>query len=346
MKSPEEDVNPETGGARAQRGWLALWWKSSWVELCRRLDVGWNWLSRASVTAVESWRKRRRTVGERTRVGGIVAAALICLTVVVIVAAWPGLVGGLGEASRAANSAARLPVSAVASRPQQAAVGARAQPSSTAGHAPAHSPTPAPTSAPVGGEGSQIAPAPQPAPQLPLYQQPAPQQQPANQPPAVQQAVQQPPPAAQPAAPPPPPQTPPGSRIVQTSTSGWNYVDHGGYPNFTGTMVWTTNSGATATWSTAITSNAISVQVWIPNWMAGAVVSYTVTGVQQYPPVQITQEWVTGWQTLGMFASNGTISIVMRYVAVGHPQATPDPACINSTQCTAMAAAQMQLSWS
>jgi len=344
MNSPEEDVNPGTGGARAQRAWLPLWWKCSWVGLCRSLDVGRNWLSRTSVAAVESWRKRRRAVGERPRLDGIVAAALICLAVVVVVAAWPGLVGGLGQASRAVNSVARRPVSAMASRPQQAAVGARAQPSSTA--ATAHSPTPAPTSAPVSGEGSPSAPAPQPAPQLPLYQQTAPQQQPANQPPAVQQAVQQPPPAAPPAAPPPPPQTPPGSRIVQTSTSGWNYVDHGGYPNFTGTMVWTTNSSATATWSTAITSNAISVQVWIPNWMAGAVVSYTVTGAQQYPPVQITQEWVTGWQTLGMFASNGTISIVMRYVAVGHPQATPDPACINSTQCTAMAAAQMQFSWS
>lgn len=288
MQSPDDDANAESGGARAKRAWTTRW----------------------------------RAAAERQPLGGIAAAALICLLVMVAVVAWPALVAGLGQASRAVTEAPHPPAQA------------RVQAGTPPGLAPGRESTIAPTSPPV---SEPATPAPQPQPQ--------PVAQPAPPVPQSQQAAQPPPSQQPPPAQAPPPQTPPGSRIVQTSTSGWNYVNHGGFPNFTGTMVWTTNSGATATWSTDLRSNAVTVQVWITNWMAGAVVSYTVTGAQQYAPVQITQEWVSGWQTLGTFASNGTISVVMRYVAVGHPQATPDPACINSTQCTAMAAAQMQFSW-
>lgn len=328
-EAPEEGANLDAGSGRADEARMAAPMEDvvgDWAE--PRPARGIDWLGRAPAGAAGTWRERPGATAERRRAGLLVAAALICTVAVAAPDVQRAVVASLRYAGQAMRSEAN--------RPQQARAPAGSRPNTGEGRTPTNEPTAAPTKAPVGSSASTTQPTP--APQLPPYRQTT------QNPPAQQQ-------------PPPQPQnTPPGSRIVAWSQagSGWQNHNGGGYGGcdtcFTGGMAWINGpTGATAMWSTNVPSNSVQVMVWVPNYMAGAVVNYTITGAQQYPPIPIKQEWVIGWQTLPQtFApgSNGTIKVVASYVAVGAPQSTPDPACLNNgTYCSAMAAAQVQFKW-
>jgi hypothetical protein len=344
METPESDP----GARAAVRGTTG----PSIADLVARMvearpvargTAGVDWSLRAFVAAIEAHRPGARPSGERPRPGLILAAGLLCALVVTGFLAWPALVTTVRHASRATGVAAARPAQAATA---EARAGSTRAPGLGApiGSAPSNGPNPMPS--PVVQSGAAppgAAPAPVAGPAA--TQQPAPL-----------------PLVAQPATPTPNSNTAPGSRVVTPSSlngSGWNSIGNGGYPSFNGPSCWTTNTGATATWTlTGVTSQNVTVQVWIANTMAGALVAYTINGgpavtCMAQPTTAngkcITQEWHNNWQTInvvGPFTSSGTLTVTMTYKSVAHPQSTPDPSCINSQDCTSMSAAQVQFSWS
>jgi hypothetical protein len=136
----------------------------------------------------------------------------------------------------------------------------------------------------------------------------------------------------------------------------WTDVNNGGYPDFKGPTIMTTDPGATATWRLDSVPDQrgwdqVEVDVFIPNTGAGAWVRYSVTAeagsVTRTAHYDVPQQPNSGWYQLpGTFrigaptSREGAIKVTMTYL-----QAYTGPAVDESCPtgaCNAMATGQVR----